>query len=69
MAKITLFTTGCPRCSVLKKKMDMKNMVYDVTNDTNVAKNAGFSTAPLLFVDDIVMDFEDAVKWVNAYAN
>lgn len=69
MAKITLFTTGCPRCSVLKKKMDMKNMVYDVTNDTNVARNAGFTTAPLLFVDDTVMDFEDAVKWVNAYAN
>lgn len=67
--KIVLFTTGCPKCSVLKKKMDMKRIPYTQTNDVDVAKKAGYSTAPLLIVDEVAMPFEDAVKWVNNYAN
>ena len=67
--KIILFTTGCPKCSVLKKKLDAKKIDYMVIDDLEWARKEGYTTAPLLSVDGKVMVFEDAVKWVNNYAN
>ena len=62
---ITLYSTGCPKCIILEKKMDMKNISYDVVDDVDLMQEKGFTTLPMLEVDDEVMDFGSAVKWVN----
>lgn len=62
---ITLYSTGCPKCIILEKKMDMKNISYDVVDDVDLMQKKGFTTLPMLEVDDEVMDFGSAVKWVN----
>lgn len=62
---ITLFSTGCPRCNVLRKKLEAANIDYSVSNDINEVVEQGFMSAPVLKVDDDYMDFGQAIKWVN----
>lgn len=62
---IVLYTTGCPKCKVLKQKLDAKGVVYEM--NTSVADMAalGMKSAPALQVDGELMLFADAVQWVN----
>lgn len=65
MSKVVLYSTGCPKCTILKKKMDETNIKYNVVSDVDVMQAKGFMTIPMLEVDGEVMDFGAAVKWVN----
>lgn len=63
---ITLYSTGCPRCCVIARKMDQKHIKYKEINDMNEVQRMGFHTVPILVVEGMEpMKFEDAVKWVN----
>ncbi len=65
MNNIILYSTGCPKCNVLKKKLDLKNIKYEVVSDADLMIEKGFSSAPMLEVNGDVMDFSDALKWIN----
>lgn len=65
MAKITLYSTGCPMCTVLEKKMNAKKIAYEVCSDTTEMTKMGFNRVPVLKVGDAVFYFEDAVKYIN----
>lgn len=56
---------GCPKCEFLKSKMDSLGLDYESTIDVEEARKLGFQTVPLLEVDDKVMTFPEAVKWLN----
>lgn len=56
---------GCPKCEFLKTKMDSLGLDYELTTDVEEARKLGFQTVPLLEVDNKVMTFPDAVKWLN----
>lgn len=63
-----LFSTGCPRCEVLKKKLQQKGIMFSVPGNDDVMKASeeyGFSTVPQLLVGDKLMDFSAAVKWIG----
>lgn len=62
---ITLYTTHCPKCNVLKSKLDSKNIEYKIVEDVDTMQNKGFSSAPVLEVDNEMLDFVNAIKWVN----
>lgn len=62
---IILYTTHCPRCEVLKKKLDSAGIKYKLIEDINIMQEKGFLTAPMLEVDGEVMDFIAANTWVN----
>ena len=64
---ITLYTTNCPRCTVLKKKLDMKGLSYGLVSDVNVMIDMGIRSAPVLMVNGELMDFSKAIEWVNQY--
>lgn len=64
---VTFYTTHCPKCSVLQSKLKAKGIDYTENSDVQEMISLGFKSAPLLKVDDQVMDFATAVKWVNAY--
>ena len=67
MGKVILYEHGCPRCKVLKAKLDQKGIEYEVVNDIEVMKAKGFTEAPKLDVDGVVMDFKQATNWVKEY--
>ena len=63
--KVTLYTTQCPKCMVLEKKLTAKNIEYSTVEDVNLMISKGFDTMPMLEIDDKVMDFKAANTWIN----
>ena len=63
--KIVLYTTGCPKCKVLEKKLGLKNIQYSIVTDEEEIRSMGFLSLPMLSVDDKVMPFAEAVGWIN----
>ena len=63
--QITLFSTHCPRCVVLEKKLKQKGIDYNEVNDVAIMEEKGFLTAPVLEVDGKIMDFKEANDWIN----
>ena len=66
MAKITLYSTGCPMCTVLEKKMKAKKIAYEVCSDTAEMTEMGFTRVPVLKVGDVIFFFFVAVKYINS---
>lgn len=64
---ITLYTTHCPKCSVLEKKLALKHIEYEEITDTQVMLDKGFVNVPILDVDGIIMDFSKANAWINEH--
>lgn len=63
--KVTFFSTHCPKCLVLEKKLQQKNITYDEVNDVDVMTAKGYMTVPMLEVDGVSLDFKKAVDWLN----
>lgn len=66
---VTLFSTNCPMCKVLKKKLDDKQIQYELIDDTKIMLDKGFLSAPQLQVGDSVYDFNSARKLVDSFSN
>lgn len=62
---IILYEHGCPRCKVLKSKLDQKGIEYEDISDVEIMKSKGFQEAPKLEVDGVVYGFKEAVKWIG----
>lgn len=63
---MVLYTTHCPKCEVLKKKLDIAGIAYEVCEDVDVMRGKGFMSAPMLEVDGEALNFKKAVDWLNA---
>lgn len=61
----TLFSTGCPKCVILKKKLSQKNIEYTEVNDIQQMLDIGLQSVPWLEVDGEMMNFDQANKWIN----
>lgn len=64
---IKLYSTHCPKCIVLEKKLRQKGISFEEINDIDVMEAKGFMQAPMLEVDGIVMDFKQANDWINEH--
>ena len=62
---IILYSTGCPRCNVLKKKLDDKNISYSENTNIETMTSLGIEQVPVLSVDGDLMDFSQANIWIN----
>lgn len=62
---VILYTTGCPKCRVLEKKLESKNIEYVKNTDTVLMISKGFESAPMLEVDGEIMNFAVANAWIN----
>lgn len=67
MKSITLYTTHCPKCTILQKKLEAKNIQFDVVQDVQIMKEKKIMSVPVLQVDGQVFDYYNAVKFVNSY--
>lgn len=62
---VVLYSTHCPKCCVLEKKLQQKNISYEEVNDVEIMKEKGYFTVPVLEVDGTCMDFKAANNWIN----
>lgn len=60
-----MYSTGCPKCNVLKMKLAAKGIQFDENNSVDEMLAAGMTQAPMLVVNGEKMDFINAVSWVD----
>ncbi len=62
---VILYSTHCPKCNVLEKKLKQKNISYKEVNDIEKMKEKGYLSVPILEVNGVSMDFKTASDWLN----
>lgn len=66
---LILYSTGCPKCNVLKKKLDISGLDYKIcdnmTDITEICKKKGEMYVPLLQNDEKIMNFIEAITWLK----
>lgn len=62
---LILYSTNCPKCNVLKKKLDSKSIQYIENHSVEEMLALGITQAPVLSVDGELLDFPRANEWVN----
>lgn len=65
---MTLYSTNCPRCNVLKSKLDEKNISYEICSDTTKMSELGIEYLPMLDTGKELLNFKDALKFLNQEA-
>ena len=65
MVELILYTTHCPKCEILKAKLDAKNIKYHMIDDVEIMKEKGLTTVPVIQVNGELLEFKAAVDWVN----
>lgn len=63
--EVILYSTGCPKCNVLKKKLNDKNINFTENNDIDIMTSLGIEQVPVLSIDGKLMDFTQANTWIN----
>ena len=62
---IVLYSTHCPRCTVLEKKLKAKGIKFEVETSVDDMLSLGITQVPMLRVDDKLLNFAEANTWVN----
>ena len=62
---IILYSTHCPKCNILEKKLKEKNIDYIENNNTDEMIAKGFMEVPMLEIDGVIMNFGKAIKWIG----
>ena len=55
---IILYSTDCPKCKVLKSKLDSKGIEYNVISDVDIMTSKGIDTVPVLEINGEMMNFK-----------
>lgn len=63
--EVILYSNGCPQCKVLKYKLDSDCIGYNEVNDIELMLEKGFKSMPMLEVNDNIMTYAQALKWLN----
>jgi Glutaredoxin and related proteins len=65
---IKLYSTEtCPKCNILKMKMDKANLNYEVCMNIEEMTKKGIQSVPFLEVDGQLLDFGSANKWIQNF--
>ena len=64
---IILYSTGCPKCNILWRRLTNDKIEFTVSNDINKLVEMGFQNAPILQIDDNFIDYVGAMKLLKVY--
>jgi len=65
MEEVILYTTGCPKCAVLKKKLEMAGVSYTVCDDIAEMRRRGLLSAPAINIGGRILAFSEAIEWLR----
>lgn len=63
--EIYLYTTHCPKCKILERKLNEKQIAYSEITDVDTMRDLGIVYVPVLSVAGKLLQFSAAVDWVN----
>lgn len=58
---ITLYSNGCPKCKILKERLDEKGIKYKESSDTNFLEQNKILAFPALSIDGKILKFYQAI--------
>lgn len=62
---IIFYSTDCPKCKILKKKLESNGIKYTENNSVDDMLGIGLESAPALSVDGKIYLFKDALEWMK----
>lgn len=62
---VILYSTGCSNCRMLEAKLKAKKIEYVEVTDSNIILGMGFMSVPMLEVDGKIMNYKNAIEWLN----
>lgn len=62
---MVLYSTHCPKCKILEKRLKEKNIQYEEVNDVDVMILKGIQSAPVLEIGEKLLDFKSANNYIN----
>ena len=62
---IIIYSTGCPKCNVLKAKLSAKNIPFTENHDVDFMVAQGWTEVPMLQIGDKYYNFGEAIKWLQ----
>ncbi len=65
MTLAILYSTGCPKCKILKQKLDEKGITYEICSDVKVMMEKGMRSVPMLEVNDKIINYEESLNWIK----
>lgn len=66
---IVMYSTGCPRCQVLRKKLAKLPYTVTIIEGEEGIEALGKTSAPILSVGNQIMEYGEAIKWANKQIN
>ncbi len=63
--EIILYSTNCPKCKILEKKLTEKNIKFTKNNNVIEMSELGIDQVPVLSIDGKMLSFVEANKWIN----
>ena len=65
--ELKLYTTHCPRCSVIERKLASAKLQYTEVSDPIEIGKRGIDAVPVLEIDGKLYSFGHAIKWLHDY--
>lgn len=65
MDNFILYSSGCPKCEVLKQKMIEKNIDFTECTDIETMLSLGIEQVPVLSINGELYEFAAAVRQIN----
>ena len=66
---IKLYSNNCPKCQILKQKLNKKGIVYTENNDISFLKKNKIRAFPVLDVNGKLLRYYNAILWVKKQNN
>ena len=63
--EIILYSTNCPKCKILEKKLTEKNIKFIKNNNVIEMTELGIDQVPVISIDGKLLSFVEANKWIN----
>lgn len=63
---VILYSTGCVRCNLVKKMLDVHNVPYKEITDKQIMIEKDFENAPVLEVDNkVIEEYNMILLWLR----
>lgn len=62
---VTLYSSGCPQCTLLEKMLQQRNVDYAIESDEDIFQELGFLSMPMLEVNGEMMNMKQAIVFIN----
>lgn len=60
-----LYSNNCPKCKILKEKLDNLNIEYDVCDNLDLMIEKGFMSIPMLEIDNKTYTYLEAINYLK----